>query len=190
MNGRVIILAEEESMEAFLRAILPVAFPFHSENVDWLLIRHRGKSDLEASIPRKIKAWSEPQVRFLIARDNDGGDCRQLKSRIASLVPAPLAPPFLVRIVCQELESWLLGDAEALATAYPSARRHPSYRKWTNLNPDELSNASDLLHQLTGTRVKVSRATAIARHTDPTRNRSRSFQVFLEGLGNLLSMYS
>ena len=187
MNGRVIILAEEESMDAFLRAVLPIAYPDRSENIDWLLIHHRGKSDLEASIPRKIRAWREPQIRFLIARDNDGGDCKILKARLASLVPDPPAPPFLVRIVCQELESWLIGDPEALVSAYPDARRHPSFRTWTNLNPDELSNASDLLRQMTGTRAKVTRAAAIGRHVVPERNRSRSFQVFLEGLKSMLS---
>jgi len=32
MSGRVAILTEEESMAAFLRQVLPTAFPDHQEN--------------------------------------------------------------------------------------------------------------------------------------------------------------
>lgn len=174
-------------MDAFLRIVLPTAFPDRLENVHWLLIHHRGKSDLEASIPRKIRAWGEPEIRFLIARDNDGSDCKSLKARLVSLVPDPPAPPFLIRIVCQELESWLLGDPEALSAAFPAAGRHQSFHAWTTRNPDELPNAADLVHQLTGTRAKVGRAVAVAQHIAPSRNRSRSFQVFLDGLARLMT---
>lgn len=187
MNARVAIMTEEESMTAFLRHVLPVVFPERVQNVDWLMIQHRGKSELEASMARKIRAWREPHSRFLIARDNDGADCKALKARLVSLLPDPPLPPYRVRIVCQQLESWLLGDPDALAAAYPQARRHPSFRSWTRPDPDKLPNAAELIHHLTGTRAKVTRADAIARYMDPARNRSRSFRVFLEGMEALLA---
>ena len=187
MSARVVIMTEEESMTAFLRQVLPVAFPERVQNVDWLIIQHRGKSELEASIARKIRAWREPHVRFLIARDNDGADCKALKARLVLLLPDPPLPPCRVRIVCQQLESWLLGDPDALAAAYPQAGRHPSFRSWTRLDPDGLPNAAELVHHLTRTRAKVTRADAVARHMDPARNRSRSFRVFMEGLEALLA---
>jgi hypothetical protein len=186
MNGRVVILAEEASMTVFLRTVLPAAFPGRSENTDWVLIAHRGRSDLERAVPRKLLSWREPNVRFMITRDNDGAQCEEIKARLNGLVPEGVGHPFCVRIVCQELESWLLGDAEAIAAAYPAAARHPSFRHWTTRDPDELTNAADLLHQLTGTRGKRSRTAAIAQCMVPDRNRSHSFRAFIEGMRRLL----
>lgn len=51
-------------------------------------IEHQGKSDLESSVARKIIHWRSPlPPRFIIVRDNDGSDCRQLKERLRGLVP-------------------------------------------------------------------------------------------------------
>ncbi|MEO0460649.1 MAG: DUF4276 family protein [Myxococcota bacterium] len=178
---------EEESMGAFLRGVLPAAFPQRQEDVDWILIGHQGRTDLEQSIGRKARAWSEPNARFMITRDNDGGDCRALKTRLVDLLGAPPERPFKIRIVCQELESWLLGDLEALTKAYPQAKRHASFRTWSKRDPDTLTNASDVLRQLTGTRAKVQRAETIGRHSEPKDNRSLSFQTFLSGMRTLFS---
>lgn len=80
-TGRIVFLLEEESMKQTLRFVIPKIFPDWQEEVHWIPIAHRGKSDLEKSIPRKLRAWSEPNVRFVILRDNDGGDCRERKIR-------------------------------------------------------------------------------------------------------------
>jgi hypothetical protein len=187
MNQRVVIMTEEESMNAFLRKVLPKAFPDRRENVDWLLIPHPGKSALEASIPKKVRAWREPGVRFMIVRDNDGANCADVKARLLERIPASSERPIRVRIVCQQLESWLLGDSDAIVAAFATAGRHPSFRTWTARNPDELTNAAQLVQELTGTRAKVSRAGAIASHIDPSRNRSHSLGVFLDGLSQLFA---
>lgn len=84
-------------------------------------------------------------VRILIVRDNDGADCRVLKKRLLSLVPVG-APEHRIRLVCQELESWFLGDLEAVASAYPTARRRALFARLGSRDPDDLTNASDLLH--------------------------------------------
>ena len=185
MNRRIVIMIEEPSMEKFLRRVLPKAFPGRCEKTDWLLIPHRGKTDLESSFPKKFKAWREPNIGFLVARDNDGADCQTLKKKLIGLVPESPRHSFLIRIVCQELEAWMLGDPDAVAAAYPAAARHPSFRKWTAANPDEMANAGELLAELTGTRAKILRADSIARHIEPARNRSHSFRIFLSGLSKL-----
>src|SRR5690606_3439693 len=137
--------------------------------------------DLEASINRKIRGWREPGVRFLVARDQDGADCVKLKARLADLVPANPRPEHRIRIVCQELESWLLGDIGAIADAYPQARKHASFRTWSKRDPDSFTNAADMVANLTGTKAKTNRAKEIAaRMTDLDSNRSHSFQVFLQ----------
>lgn len=168
-------------MGATLRRLLPKLYPEFREYEHWLIIDHQGKSDLERSYPRKMKEWREPGVRFIILRDNDGSNCVALKQKLISRVPDN-APEYLVRIVCQELESWLIGDMDAIAAAYPAAARHQSFRKLSKTDPDELTNASELMKYLTGTQAKVGRAELIAKHMQPAINRSTSFQVFVAGL--------
>ena len=173
-------------MDATLRNLLPKLFPDFREFEHWLIIHHQGKSDLERSYPRKMKEWREKDVRFIILRDNDGSDCLVLKQRLVSKVPNP-APEYLVRIVCQELESWFLGDLAAVVAAYPAAARHRQFKRLSRSDPDQLANASDLIRHLTGTQTKIGRAGEIAKQMQPASNRSSSFQVFVNGLSRFVS---
>ena len=181
MKGRIIFLTEEPSMGAALRQLLPKMHPHLKEYEHWLIINHNGKTDLEASYPRKLRAWREPGSRFIILRDNDGADCQKLKQRLVDKIPSG-APGYIIRLVCQELESWFLGDLEAVAAAYPSARTHHQFDKLAKTDPDTLPNASELIDQLTGTRAKIIRAEYIAQRMRPQTNRSHSFTVFIHGL--------
>ena len=97
-------------MAELLRGVLPKVFPDWLENQHWIAVPHNGKSDLEASVPRKLRAWHVPGDRFVIMRDNDGGDCRLHKQRLTEMTSAKAPTEVMVRIVCQELESWFLGD--------------------------------------------------------------------------------
>lgn len=54
-------------------------------------------------------------------------------------------------------------------------------------DPDQLTNAAELVKNLTGTRAKVNRSEMIAKQMQPERNRSRSFQVFVNGLCGFLA---
>ena len=185
MSKRIIFMTEEESMGKTLRELLPRLFPDFREYEHWVIIDHNGKSDLEGSYPKKIYAWREPGVRFIILRDNDGSDCRRLKKKLIAKVPRN-PPPYLVRIVCQELESWFLGDLGAVAAAYPPAAKHTSFKKLSKTNPDTLTNAAELLTKLTGTGAKRARAVEIARKMRRARNRSQSFNVFINGVTRFL----
>ena len=53
-------------------------------------VPHDGKDDLERSIPRKLRGWREPGVRFVIVRDNDRGDCIALWEKFAETLFATL----------------------------------------------------------------------------------------------------
>ena len=76
MNGRLIFLLEEPSMKELLDGLLPRIFP----GLNFQCVPHEGKSDLDKSIPRKLKAWLEPGVRFVVVRDNDNADCSDIKA--------------------------------------------------------------------------------------------------------------
>lgn len=187
MSTRIIFMVEERSMAATLRKLLPNLFPDWKEKEHWIALPHNGKSDLEKSIPHKLKTWQRPQDKFVIMRDNDGGDCVALKARLLKLASVRPSPPVLIRIVCQELESWFLGDLAAVEAAYgrlPSARQTSvKYR-----DPDLMTNASDELKKLTGVPGKIARAEKIAPHlnTDPAKNCSQSFNAFVSGLQQLV----
>lgn len=100
-------------MKTLLDALLPRIFP----GLPFLCVPHEGKQDLDRSIPRKLKAWREPGVRFIVVRDNDGQDCVALKRRLVTLCRDAGREDTLVRIACQELEAWYLGEPRALAAA-------------------------------------------------------------------------
>jgi hypothetical protein len=99
--SRLVFLLEEPSMRALLEGVLPRLFP----DLVFLLIPHEGWSDLEKSLPRKLRAWNFPGDRFVVLRDNDGSDGRALKARLSKLCAEEAGrPDTLVRIACQELE--------------------------------------------------------------------------------------
>lgn len=179
-------------MEETLRALLPRLFPDWVEDEHWMVLTHRGKTALEASIPRKIRQWNRPADRFVILRDNDGGDCIGLKGRLRALAAARPESEVLIRIVCQELESWFLGDLQAIRVAMGRLPVHARQDSSTFREPDRLTNAAAELGRLTGIPGKLARAAAIARHldVDPARNRSRSFGVFVSGLQRFVAAKS
>ena len=57
----------------------------------------------------------------------------------------------LIRIVCQELESWFLGDLEAVRSAIGRLPAHARQDSRIFRDPDRLTNAADDLKKLTGT---------------------------------------
>lgn len=118
---KLVFLVEEPSMADLLDGLLPRLFPA----LRFQCIPHDGKQDLERSIPRKLRAWREPGVRFVVARDQDSADCRRVKENLAMLCRNAGRPDTLVRVVCRELEAWYVGDPQGLVQAFPESRRRP-----------------------------------------------------------------
>lgn len=165
-------------MKALLEGLLPREFP----TLDFLCVTHDGKQDLEKSIPRKLRAWREPGVRFVVLRDNDGGDCLALKRRLSDLCREGSREDTLVRIPCQELEAWYLGEPEALAEAYGRPELGTLGERAVYRDPDAVGRPSVALGRLVPEFQKISGARLMGRVISGARNRSRSFRVFLDGL--------
>lgn len=180
----IVLFTEEPSMKATLEALVRTHFPDAVEGWHWLVIDYNGKSALEKKFPARMRSWSFGEPLFVILRDADGADCLQIKQRLAALA-SPCGKPFKVRIVCQELESWFIGDSEAVRRGYPHCRFTNETAKFRN--PDRLTNASQELTRLTSECAKVPRAQVISQYLDPARNRSCSFQVFFSTLRELLT---
>jgi len=186
MNGRLIFLLEEPSMKTLLDGWLPRLFPGWVVDEHFKCIPHQGKSDLDTSIPRKLRAWQVPGDRFVVVRDNDNTDCKALKRKLAETCAACGRPDTLVRLVCQELEAWYLGDLEMAAQAFEEPRLNsPAHRK-RFADPDSWQKPSAELARLAPVFQKGSgarRMAALLRGTD--HNRSTSFGHFESGVRRL-----
>ncbi len=179
---RLVFLVEERSIAEVLNALLPRLLPV---GVAHQVVPHEGKSDLEKSIPRKLRGWKEPGVRFVVIRDNDGGDCIALKNRLSTLCAESGRGDTLVRIVCQELEAWYLGDLRAVDLAYRTSTLARQQGTKRFRNPDALSSPSQVIQKLVTGHQQIAGARAIAPHLNIETNRSRSFHAFIEGVRRL-----
>lgn len=179
--SRIVFLLEERSMKVLLDGLLPRLFP----GLPFLCVPHEGKHDLERSLPKKLRAWREPGVTFAVIRDNDGCDCHALKARLVSLCQMAGRQDTLVRIACQELESWYLGEPAALAAAFENERLRDLGAKARYREPDAVIRPSSEVESLVPEFQKVSGARRMALHLTRDGNRSRSFQVLIEGVQRL-----
>lgn len=198
-------LVEEESIEVALQSLVPaVAGPTVTFNVH----PHQGKPDLMAKLPDRLRgyaSWLPSDWRIAILVDEDRQDCRALKRKLeAAARSAGLRSQsrpdrsgrfrVLNRIVIEELEAWFFGDIDALVSAYP--RVPPTlHKKAPYRDPDAIAGGTwEALERVlqevgyhSGGLMKIAAARAIAPHMSPARNRSRSFQHFIQALAALLA---
>ena len=174
-------LLEEPSMRTLLEGLLPRLFPC----LVFQCVTHRGKQDLEKSVPRKLRRWREPGVRFVVLRDNDGGDCLALKRRLIDLCRQGGRADALVRIACQELEAWYLGEPDALAEAYGQGNLGGIGSRARFRDPDSVVKPSAALRELVPQFQKTDGARRMAEHLSLEGNRSASFQALMGGIENI-----
>jgi Domain of unknown function (DUF4276) len=178
----IYVFTEEESAQWVVEALAARYVPDTNVRV----LRHRGKDELEKSFPRKLKAIVHPaDARFIVLRDNDGGDCAMLKDRLLKQVPPGKAARVKIRIVMQELESWYLGQPTALmACGLISAESASRMSRMTRFrDPDRLINAKQEFLRLHGrANQQITMAQMIGPHLAEDDNASRSFRTFLSTL--------
>lgn len=179
--GRVIFLIEELSMQVFLDIFLRRLYP----DLKFLCVPHDGKSHLYRSIVQTLRDWRAPGDRFVIVRDNDGGDCYAVKERLRELCRQGGRVDTVIRIVCQELESWYLGEPDAMADAFGDEQLRNIGRKAAYRNPDARPKPSLDLEKLTQQFQKSSSARRMAQYLTREGNHSHSFGVFLNGIDSL-----
>ena len=193
-------LLEEPSAEAVLNAILPKIL---SDNISFELHVFKGKQDLLKKLPTQLQVyskWIPNNWRIMVLIDEDRRDCHELKAKLENaahevgfVTKSDAAPnenfQVVNRIAIEELEAWFFGDIEAMRAAYPripiNLQSKAKYR-----NPDAIRGGTsealeNLLIQKNYYTKRISKPTVaqnIAQYMEPNRNRSRSFQVFVEGL--------
>lgn len=111
----LVFLFEEPSARALMQGLLPRLLPSTVE-VQYMVFE--GKQDLERRMTGRIRGWMRPDSHFVVMRDQDSNpDCLAIKSRLRVLAAEAGRPDVLIRIVCRELESWALGDWDAVSEA-------------------------------------------------------------------------
>ena len=152
-------------------------------------------------LPKLLRGYgrSLPQSdAVVVVVDLDGRDCRAFKQELlAVLNGCRPRPRTLFRIAIEESEAWLLGDRAAVKAAYPGAKDSVL----DGYVPDSICGTWEVLadavrpggaarlkqsgYPETGT-AKREWAEKIAPHVDVNRNRSKSFQVFRDGVKALV----
>jgi len=193
-------LVEEPSAEAALQKILPRVLHAH---ITFAVHPFRGKPNLMKKLPaplRAYRAWIPESWRIVVLVDADEDDCHEIKVKLENAaIQARLITKSSVRSGCrfqvlnrlaiEELEAWFFGDIEALHSAYrrisPHLGNRTAYR-----DPDAIIGGTwEALERelrrvgyFPGGLNKINAATEISRFMVPKRNRPRSFQVFRQGL--------
>ena len=213
------VLTEDKSgryiVDVLLRKILGEHKPYHS----WCLHAYRGIGH----IPKNLNKQTDPSKRLLLNQlprilrgygrsldselsavivivDLDDRDCIGFKSELTDILNAcDPAPRALFRIAIEEIEAWLLGDRDAVMTAYPKARLQPLNAYIQDGIVGTWEVLADAVHPGGSARLKKSGypeigkaksewAQRIAPHMDVDRNQSKSFQVFRDGVRQLAGL--
>jgi len=215
------ILVEDASGKIALDSILDKILSPSTQEHTYRIISYKGIG----RIPKDLRGRIDPQKRILLDRlprllrgygkslrgspaavvvvvDLDDKDCLVFKQEmLAILNGCNPQPTTLFRIAIEEGEAWLLGDRNAVKSAYPRAKEQVlnAYEQdsicgtWEKLADAVYPGGSQKLKQMgwphTG-RAKCEWAKHIAPHLDVESNQSRSFQVFRDGIRNLAGLCS
>ena len=189
---------EEPSAEFALKAILPKLI---TDNVNRHFFVFQSKQDLLENLSMRLngrRLWIPDDWRIMVLVDEDRDNCYQLKAMLeeaaeaAGFATRSGATPqhdFQVvnRLAVEELEAWYFGDPIAVREAYPRVSRSFEHQAKYR-NPDAIGGGTSealqflLKKYYTNRLPKIEVARKIAPHMDPNRNKSKSFQVFVEGL--------
>ena len=134
---------------------------------------------------------------MLVVVDLDTQDCIKLKQELLGVLQAcNPRPTTLFRIAIEECEAWLLGGPDAVKAAYPNAKAPVLNRYAQDSICGTWEVLADAVHRggsaplkraghPTAGRAKCDWARNIAPRMDVSRNRSKSFQVFRDGVRRL-----
>jgi Domain of unknown function (DUF4276) len=197
-------LVEEPSAEAALSNLVPKIL---GQGLSFKVHSYQGKPDLlNKLLPRLkgYKTWMPKDWRIVVLIDADDEDCRVLKDNLEGIAQSVglitksrrrIGSYFQVlnRLAIEELEAWFFGDIDAVRSSYP--RIHLNLGKKARYRiPDAIKGGTWEALEREFKKVgyfssgisKILVAREVSLYMEPERNRSRSFQVFRQGLMNLV----
>ena len=172
----LVFFLEEESAKALLEKLVPRMVPAGT-TVSIRCVVFEGKQDLHRNLEKKLRGYLRPNSHFFIMRDQDRGDCVEIKRDLRSICHLAERPGAVVRIACRELEAFYLGDLRAVEVALGLKDVAKKQRIAKFRDPDRLQNPASELERLTGFAYqKVAGSRVIGEHLDLAASRSRSFR--------------
>jgi hypothetical protein len=172
----LVFFLEEDSAKALLHSLVPRLIGTDSA-VRYVVFE--GKQDMERQLERKMQRFLNPKARFIVVRDKDSGDCRQVKRRLQEICTRAGKPDATIRIACHEIESWYLADLHATGKAYGISLAHLQDKKKFR-NPDDLGNPVQELRRLVPDYEKIDGSRRIGLLLDLENSRSRSYYNFIQ----------
>lgn len=152
-------------------------------------------------LPRILSGYGKSlkglTAAVIVIVDLDNRDCKAFKSELTAILDqCNPAPTTLFRIAIEEVEAWLLGDRSAIKAAYPKSKDNvlDSYAQdsicgtWERMADAVYPGGSAALRKLGWPHIgetKCEWAKNIAPYITIDQNRSKSFQVFHNGLRRL-----
>ena len=184
---QLVLFLEEASAKAVLEGLLPRLLP---ENVFVRYIVFEGKTDLEKQIITRLRGWIYPETAFIILRDQDSGDCHEVKHTLREKCIEAGKPATIVRIACRELESWYFGELLAVEKALelPNLSSYAKSAKYRI--PDKIVKPSVELAKITNKKYqKISSSRKIGKYlsSEVEKNTSVSYSHFISGLNKALA---
>ena len=209
------VLVEDQSGAIALRHILKKILGENGETHSWKIHRYKGIGHLPKNLhqapnparrllldhlPSTLQAFGnslDDSSAVVVVVDSDDRDCIKFKQDLLNVLNAcNPRPNTLFRIAIEEGEAWLLGDRAAVKSAYPNATDEVLNRyvqdsicgTWEVLadaiHPSGASQLKALGYPIAGI-AKCDWARNIAPHMDLDKNKSKSFQVFRDGVRKL-----
>jgi hypothetical protein len=166
----------------------------------------KGKIDPQKRIlldrlPQILRGYGKSLTKdsfVIVLVDLDDRDCKEFKKELLELlVRCNPVPQTLFRIAIEELEAWYFGDREALLSAYPNANKSilEHYQQdsicgtWERLADALYPGGSQALKNAgwpSPGQEKCKWAEKISPLMNIEKNKSKSFQVFRDGLRALM----
>ena len=200
---RLVVFVEGLSDKELLDNFLPRLFPglqsdrvvpqsVKSGNLPYWGIRLEcivfgDKSELLEGTENKLKGWRVRNSAFIILCDQDRDDCKILKQKLESICKSAEKRSTLVRIACNELESWYLGNLGAVELALDLPNGSLNQSRY--FDPDSILKPSEKLEKITnGKYRKTSGSRNIGKNlsTNMDENFSKSFKHFVGGAQKIM----
>ena len=208
------VLVEDQSGAIALRHILKKILGENGETHSWKIHPYKGIGHLPKNLhqapnparrllldhlPSTLQAFGNSLPNpsaVIVVVDSDDNDCIKFKQDLLNVLNAcNPRPKTLFRIAIEEGEAWLLGDCAAVKAAYPNAKdsilnnyvQDSVCGTWEVLADAVHHGGSQPLKvgfQVAG-KAKCDWAKEIAPYMDVDKNKSKSFQVFRDGVRKL-----
>ena len=136
----------------------------------------------------RLRNYNNQDACFIVMRDQDSGDCVQIKTKLTQLCTQTGRAKAVVRIACRELESFYLADLAAVEKGLAISRLANQQNTAKFRTPDRLGSPSQELKTLTqGRYQKIAGSRAIGPHLDPHNVRSASFKALVNAVRSIES---